>query len=125
MGENPCRPATNCLDARTGIFTGRTAKRAREQTVNGSYTLTQGQWHHLAVSLKGNICTLYVDGAQVGRNEQMTLTPASLGNTTLNQIGKSKYGDPLFQGMIDDFRIYSRALTDLEISILSNTTHTP
>ena len=48
----------------------------------------------------------------------MTLKPASLGNTTLNYIGKSQYGDPYLNGQVDEFRIYSTALSASEVANL-------
>ena len=46
----------------------------------------------------------------VGTNTNMTLRPSSLGNTTQNWIGRSQYGDPTLNGIVDDFQIYDRAL---------------
>ena len=49
----------------------------------------------------------------------MTLRPSNLASTTNNWIGRSQFAvDPLFDGLIDDFRIYSRALTATEIAAL-------
>ena len=48
----------------------------------------------------------------------MTLKPSSLGNTTQNYIGKSQFGDPYLNGQVDEFRIYSSALTASEVATL-------
>jgi GH43 family beta-xylosidase len=89
-----------------------------EQRINGSAPLTTG-WHHLAVTLSGNLGTLYLDGIQVGQNTAMTLRPSSLGNTANNWIGRSQYStDPYFNGLVDEFRIYARALSASEILAL-------
>jgi hypothetical protein len=49
----------------------------------------------------------------------MTLTGASLGNTTQNWIGRSQYqADPYLDGKVDDLRIYSRALSAAELATL-------
>ena len=78
-----------------------------------------GHWHHVAVTLSGNTGRLYVDGVQVGQNTAMTLKPSSLGSTTKNWIGRSQYsGDAYLNGQIDEFRIYSRALSAAEILAL-------
>lgn len=50
----------------------------------------------------------------------MTLKPSSLGQTKNNYIGKSQYPDPYFNGLIDDFRIYSRALNATEVATLAS-----
>lgn len=91
-----------------------------EQRINGTANLTTGAWIHVAVTLAGNTGTLYVNGAQVGQNTAMTLKPSSLGNTTLNYLGKSQYADPYLNGQLDDFRIYNGALTAGEVFSLYN-----
>ena len=46
----------------------------------------------------------------------MTLKPSSLGSTANNYLGKSKWADPYLNGQIDEFRIYSVALSSAEIA---------
>ena len=62
--------------------------------------------------------TLYVDRVVAGTNTAMTLHPTDLGATDKNYIGKSQWQDPYFSGMLDDFRVYRRALTAAEIAAL-------
>jgi cellulose 1,4-beta-cellobiosidase len=51
----------------------------------------------------------------------MTFKPSSLGSTTQNWIGRSQFaGDPYFNGKVDEFYIYDRALTATEIQALMN-----
>ena len=88
-----------------------------EQQLNGP-PLSATAWHHLAVTLSGTTGKLYVDGVAVYTTNNMTLKPSSLGSTTLNYIGKSQFPDPLLNGLVDDFRIYNRALTNSEITAL-------
>jgi O-glycosyl hydrolase len=92
-----------------------------EQRLDGP-VLSAGTWYHVAVTLSGNTGTLYVNGAVAATNTNMTIHPASLGSTTQNYIGKSQYSDPGFQGSIDDFRIYSRALSASEVLALAKPT---
>ena len=90
-----------------------------EQQINSTAAFPTGVWKHVAVTLSGSTGTLYVDGVQVATNTSMTLNPSNLGETTQNWIGRSQYtGDAYFNGQIDDFRIYSRALGASEISAL-------
>jgi len=102
-----------------------------EQQITGSSALPTGTWVHVAVTKSGNTGTLYVNGSVVGTNNSMTLSPSSLGNTTQNWIGRSQWSaDPYLNGLVDDFRIYSRALSASEVSSLasgggSNPTATP
>lgn len=57
-----------------------------------------------------NVGRLYVNGVQVGVNSNMTVTPAAMGPTVNNWLGKSVWPDPYFNGAIDEFRIYDIAL---------------
>ncbi|MBW8780598.1 MAG: alginate lyase family protein [Verrucomicrobia bacterium] len=92
---------------------------AGEQGINSTIALTAGGWSHLAVTLSGNTATMYVNGAVAGTNTGFTLRPSSMGSTPLNYLGRSQWSaDPYFNGGIDDFRIYSRALTAGEINSL-------
>jgi hypothetical protein len=90
-----------------------------EQQINGAALLT-GTWQHVAVTLNGTIGIMYVNGVEVGRNTGMSLKPSSLGITGNNYIGKSQYGDPYLDGLVDDFRIYTSALTADDITKLYN-----
>ncbi len=90
-------------------FAIRTASVA-EQVIDGAAALPSGGWHHVAVVLNGATGTLYVDGVQVGQNTAMTLSPASLGTTGNNYIGKSQFNDPYLNGAVDDFKIFGQAL---------------
>jgi len=89
-----------------------------EQHIDGTAALPTGVWKHVAVTLSGSKGVLYVDGVPVGTNSAMTLTPASLGNTTQNYIGKSQYNDPYLNGQVDEFRIYRTALSASEVATL-------
>ncbi len=89
-----------------------------EQQIGVNTALATGVWKHVAVTLSGSTGILYVDGAEVARNSSMTLKPSSLGNTTQNYIGRSQFSDPYLNGAIDDFKIYSRALSASEINAL-------
>jgi len=78
-------------------------------------------WHHVAVTLAAGspyTGTLYIDRVVAGTNTAMTIHPSDLGATDQNYIGKSQFVDPYFSGMIDDFRVYRRALTAAEIAAL-------
>ena len=90
------------------------------KSLMGTSALATGGWHHVAVTLNGATGTLYVDGVQVGQNTAMTLKPSDMGSTTQNWIGRSQFSaDPYLNGKVDDFRIYSRALTASEIAALA------
>jgi hypothetical protein len=90
-----------------------------EQAVTGTAALPTAQWVHVAVTLSGQLATLYVNGTAVGSNNAAFLPPWQLGGTNQNWIGRSQYtGDPYFNGRIDEFRIYRGALTAADIAAL-------
>ncbi|HEY3322307.1 MAG TPA: Ig-like domain repeat protein [Planctomycetota bacterium] len=62
------------------------------------------------------IATIYWDGVQqVTGNVQ----PITVQTRTNQYIGKSNWPDAMFQGMMDDFRIYNQAFTASELGVMS------
>ena len=92
-----------------------------EEVIDGSAPLPTGQWVHVAVTLSGGAGTLYVNGNVVGTNTGMWFAPFRMGSTKQNWIGRSQYpGDPYFNGLIDEFRIYWGALTAEQVAGLAS-----
>jgi lysophospholipase L1-like esterase len=92
-----------------------------EQGLNGNSTLPTGSWQHIAVVKSGNTGILYINTQEVDRNTGITLTPADLGNTTNNYIGRSQWSnDPYLNASIDDFFVYDMALSASEVSALGS-----
>ena len=80
--------------------------------------LATGTWTHVAVVLSSGQGTLYVDGAVAGSGA-ISLRPADLGTIDYAYLGKSQFSnDPNFDGQIDEFRVYGRALSAAEIQAL-------
>lgn len=77
---------------------------------------TTDRWYHVAATFDTGAqkVNLYVDGVNV-KSFSTTAVPAP--NTNALTVGMSPYGDYL-QGKIDELRIYSRTLSDAEISTL-------
>lgn len=95
-----------------------------ESQVNTPDTLPSG-WHHVAVTIDADkdTITLYLDGSVVAQNTQVTLSPSDLGMTSNNWLGRSQYiADAGYLGLLDDFRIYKRALTPPEVAWLAGRT---
>jgi hypothetical protein len=111
-GANPIRFAITT----TGHALG------QEQRLDGPGPLTVNAWHHIAIVLPAGspyTGTLYIDGAAVATNPAMTLHAADVGATIDNHLGRSQFtADPFFNGFLDDFRVYRRALTSGEITAL-------
>lgn len=96
------------------------------QSIAANGALATGSWQYVAVTLSGNVGTLYVNGMKVGENKNITLDPSDLGITNLNYIGKSQYvADSYLDGVVDDFSIYSYALSanDIRNIYLSNSSN--
>jgi hypothetical protein len=92
-----------------------------EDGVTAASALSDG-WHHLAVVFEAGSLTLYVDALSAGI-DTTSIYPQNLGVTTNNWLGESQWdGDDLFDGLLDEFRIYSRALSAGEIEFLSDPT---
>ena len=93
-----------------------------EQRLNSSTkTLPLNQWSLVTVTVAGTTGTLYVNGQVVATNTAMTLHPSAFGQSTKNYIGKSQYGsDPALNATVDDFNIYSRALSAAEVATLAS-----
>lgn len=107
------------LTPRSGSATLRLALKDNINGVNSekqinTTVLPVGQWVHLAAVLNGDYATLYVNGKPVGSTFGITIDPSDF-VPTQNYIGKSQYPDPLFNGRIDDFRIYNHALSGADI----------
>jgi hypothetical protein len=79
-------------------------------------TLATG-WHHIAVSVSVSSGTMvmYLDGEVVGSMADMTNSISGLGETTQNWLGRSQYEDPYFNGSMDEFRIYDRVLSEVDL----------
>jgi len=104
----------------TTRFAITTGAGAGESPVTAPAPLSPG-WHHLAVTVDSSAMTLqlYVDGNVVA-SAPTTVLPADLGETTQNWLGRSQYeADPYFMGMLDEFRIYDRALSASEVRYLA------
>ena len=83
-------------------------------------SLTDSQWHQIATIRQGNQHYIMGDGASVINSNTVSNTSC---DTSFFGIG-SWGGAPsqLFSGLIDDVRIYNRALSAAEISALYNAT---
>ena len=83
----------------------------------GAATLPVNAWTHLAATYDRTTIRLYVNGIQVSSVAQ---TQAMSASTEVLTIGADFYGE-YFTGLIDEVRIYNRALTSGEIQTDSGT----
>ncbi|RYH63928.1 MAG: hypothetical protein EON54_07170, partial [Alcaligenaceae bacterium] len=62
----------------------------------------------------------WVNGQAAGSISNVPFAPHQLGETTQNWLGRAQYAaDPYFAGRMQDFRLYSGALTAGQIAALA------
>ncbi len=83
-------------------------------------TVPVGTWHHVAVVLAKPNLTYYLDGVAQSTMTGMTLAPSDLGPTQ-DWLGRSAFPtDPYLSAEIDEFRLYSGALTPDQVAALAS-----
>jgi hypothetical protein len=95
-------------------------------TIKGAI-LTPGQWHHLALTYDNSMFRLYVNGAIAG---EVPINRIRTTNSSPLVLGKRGDAGYYFNGVLDDVRVSSRALTTTEIAAIaqgtvSTTTQSP
>ncbi len=86
-----------------------------DAAIDPSHVL-DGAWHHAAATFDGQVMRVYLDGDEIGNLERAgpittnAQAPAFIGSS--NGLGEH------LQGMLDDLRIYSRALTAADVQRL-------
>ncbi|WP_414829398.1 DUF6701 domain-containing protein [Alteromonas sp. H39] len=99
--------------------------------INTGPVLTEGQWHHIAYTFGTGGMELFVDGVLQGANSSFTdgllnnAEPIVLGgNAWLTGNGTSESDElvDLYQGSVDDLRIYADALSAEQINLITGET---
>src|SRR5262245_34643285 len=85
---------------------------------NGTSALALNTWVHLASTYDGNVLRLYVNGTQVS---QLLLVGSIATSTGALRIGGNTIWPEWFSGLIDEVRIYNRALTQAQVQADMNT----
>jgi hypothetical protein len=77
-------------------------------------------WHHVVIVIAKPYLRYYVDGALKAELDNLPFGISALGATDKNWIGRSAHAtDPYLSGLVDDFRIYTGALTAEEVAELA------
>lgn len=87
-----------------------------EQSMTAS-ALPAGEWAHLVVTLGADGARIYVDGQLTAESETLTVRPSEL-NLLMNYIGVNLSTKKMFEGLIDDFRLYNYQLSGSQIDDL-------
>lgn len=98
----------------------RTCTGARCVSANTDYALNE--WHHVVLVVSGTTATFYLDGRQdgggdIGGPAQMNTLSLFIGRAHLSRDGLGGNRE-FFDGIIDDVRLYNRALTEAEVQRL-------
>ena len=78
--------------------------------VRAASSIPVGSWTHLATTYDGNMLRIFVNGVQSAQLLQVGSLTTSTGAL---RIGGNNIWPEWFQGLIDEVRIYNRALTAL------------
>jgi len=86
-----------------------TMGRSAGQSLVSEVTITDGQWHRIGLTWDGTNRVLYVDDVVAASDTQASLERSGMG---LNiGCGPDETSGTFFSGLIDDVRIYNRAIT--------------
>jgi glucose/arabinose dehydrogenase len=89
-----------------------------EQNASGTAQLPLNTWTHLAATFGGGMLKQYVNGAQVS---SVAVAGSVVASTGLLKIGGNAIWGEWFNGLIDEVRVYNRALSASEIQTDMNT----
>jgi hypothetical protein len=101
----------NWLMAATGDGTLKTDLKSADRlakSLTSTAVITDGDWHRVGLSWDGSNRILYVDGMEVARDTQASLT-GSTGNMVIG-AGSIMTPASFWKGLIDDIRLYDRAI---------------
>ena len=90
-----------------------------EEKITANVAVPANEWTHIAVTLQGSVGIMYVNGIEVARKDDFTLTPDSIGGADNNMLGDAQYDDAAYNGYIDEFKFYNYAMTPEQIAMQS------
>lgn len=84
-------------------------------------TPSSGSWHHLAGTYDGKVLRLYVDGVSKASKEAAGRIPVTRDGVFIASKSASAVQGDHFHGILDEVRLYNRALTPREVEMLALT----
>lgn len=92
----------------------------REKGISVEADIEIGRWTHVVMQQEGDVMRIYIDGEKCGEAENVKIDPYEIKYTIpYCYIGKSMWsGDRYFNGTIDEFYIFDRAVSEDEIKEL-------
>jgi hypothetical protein len=112
LKESPGNLAYALYSANNASRPGGWINNPTEHSVLGTAAVPLNAWTHLAVTYDGSSFRFYTNGVLVRTTSSVTAIKPSTGNLRIG--GNSVWGE-FFSGLIDDVRIYNRALSASEI----------
>jgi hypothetical protein len=85
-----------------------------DQAVRDDAPLAIGEWSHIAMTYDGATMRFYVNGTLVASRSQTG--NVAVGNGALRIGGNNVFAGEFFRGLIDEVRVYNRALSAAEIA---------
>jgi hypothetical protein len=85
-----------------------------DAAVRDSFTLRLNTWTHLAATYDGVRQRLFINGVLVATHVQAG--PVAVGNGALRIGGNNVFAGEFYQGLIDEVRIYNRALSAADVA---------
>ena len=86
--------------------------RGADYDLRGTAQLALNTWTHLAATYSGSVLNLYVNGTQVA---SQPATGQIVSSTGALKFGGNAIWSEWFNGLIDEVRVYNRALSAAEI----------
>ncbi len=102
---------------------GRNGNNTYYSAISGETNLFNNSWHHVVGVISGNTWYLYING-ELASSNTYTYTTSNyntnvnfiVGNYFHNNVNQNRY----YRGVLDDLRIYNRALNPTEVAMLYN-----
>ncbi len=93
------------------------------QYLDGVYSrpFTDSEWHHVAGVRNGRVMDLFVDGSSAFFNPYEKPEIVDSGQNAFVGRQVSDRANHMFDGLVDDVRIYSRALSEAEVAVAMKT----
>ena len=110
--ERPAGSCTGCSAIRAGRVRLGQVDIGGERNAVGTSALPLNAWSHLATTFDGAVVRLFVNGVQAG---SLPVSGSMAASSGVLRIGGNGIWSEWFAGLIDEVRVYNRALSATEI----------
>lgn len=89
--------------------------------LDGQTDVPLNEWTHVVFTMEGSVGRIYFDGVQIGERLDFPIGIGDIdaGGTTENFVGHTSWPDPVFDGLIDDVRMYGYELSAEDVAELA------